>query len=114
MVSEGGTLADPAMPRLALEHFIGSKEHQTFWPVPRRTKRWSILTIVFLGDCVLFMTSLKHQNSRFLSQEDKGVDLYVLEKALLSTHPDSEEIFQVHNHHLHSSSSKGKLKFNLN
>lgn len=27
------------------------------------------------------------------SAEDKGVDLYVLERALLSTHPESEEIF---------------------
>ena len=26
--------------------------------------------------------------------EDKGVDLYVLERALLSTHPNTEELFQ--------------------
>lgn len=29
------------------------------------------------------------------SAEDKGVDLYVLERALLSTHPESNEIFEV-------------------
>lgn len=28
------------------------------------------------------------------SAEDKGVDLYVLERALLSTHPDSEQVFE--------------------
>merc|ERR1712111_205659 len=28
------------------------------------------------------------------SQEDKGVDLYVLERALLSTHPGTEFMFQ--------------------
>ncbi|KAK9502967.1 hypothetical protein O3M35_011640 [Rhynocoris fuscipes] len=28
------------------------------------------------------------------SSEDKGVDLYVLERAILSTHPNSKEIFQ--------------------
>ena len=27
--------------------------------------------------------------------EDKGVDLYVLERALLSTHPNTEEFFKV-------------------
>lgn len=27
--------------------------------------------------------------------EDKGVDLYVLERALLSTHPDTEALFEV-------------------
>ena len=29
------------------------------------------------------------------SPEDKGVDLYVLERALLSTHPNTEWLFQV-------------------
>ena len=29
------------------------------------------------------------------SAEDKGVDLYVLERALLSTHPNTEELFKV-------------------
>lgn len=29
------------------------------------------------------------------SPEDKGVDLYVLERALLSTHPNSEELFEI-------------------
>lgn len=29
------------------------------------------------------------------SAEDKGVDLYVLERAMLSTHPDSEHLFEV-------------------
>ena len=28
------------------------------------------------------------------SAEDKGVDLYVLERALVSTHPDTEWLFQ--------------------
>ena len=28
------------------------------------------------------------------SAEDKGVDLYVLERALLSTHPNTEWLFQ--------------------
>ena len=28
------------------------------------------------------------------SAEDKGVDLYVLEKALMSTHPNTEWLFQ--------------------
>lgn len=27
--------------------------------------------------------------------EDKGVDLYVLERALLSTHPDTERLFKI-------------------
>ena len=27
--------------------------------------------------------------------EDKGVDLYVLERALLSTHPDTERLFEI-------------------
>lgn len=29
------------------------------------------------------------------SAEDKGVDLYVLERAMLSTHPDSEDLFEL-------------------
>lgn len=29
------------------------------------------------------------------SAEDKGVDLYVLERALLSTHPESETLFEL-------------------
>jgi len=29
------------------------------------------------------------------SPEDKGVDLYVLERALLSTHPDTEHLFDI-------------------
>jgi TP53 regulating kinase-like protein len=29
------------------------------------------------------------------SPEDKGVDLYVLERAMLSTHPNSESLFEI-------------------
>ncbi len=29
-----------------------------------------------------------------VTAEDKGVDLYVLEKALLSTHPNTESLFE--------------------
>ena len=29
------------------------------------------------------------------SSEDKGVDLYVLERAFLSTHPNTQEIFEI-------------------
>lgn len=29
------------------------------------------------------------------SPEDKGVDLYVLERAMLSTHPNSEHLFEI-------------------
>lgn len=29
-----------------------------------------------------------------MTAEDKGVDLYVLEKALLSTHPNTESLFE--------------------
>lgn len=40
---------------------------------------------------VLIDFGLSHQNN---VAEDKGVDLYVLERALLSTHPNSEALFE--------------------
>jgi len=44
----------------------------------------SALTVIDFG--LSFMDS---------SPEDKGVDLYVLERALLSTHPDTEHMFSI-------------------
>ena len=41
-------------------------------------------------DCVLIDFGLSTNSSLV---EDKGVDLYVLEKAFLSTHPNSQDLF---------------------
>ncbi|XP_057293082.1 EKC/KEOPS complex subunit TP53RK-like isoform X2 [Hydractinia symbiolongicarpus] len=47
-------------------------------------KETNLLTLIDFG---LSVTSVFN--------EDKGVDLYVLERAFLSTHPDTEELFQM-------------------
>ena len=44
------------------------------------------------GDIVLIDFGLSYISSLV---EDKGVDLYVLERALLSTHPNTEEFFKI-------------------
>lgn len=44
------------------------------------------------GDLTLIDFGLSHTSGLV---EDKGVDLYVLERAFLSTHPNTEHLFQV-------------------
>ncbi|KAE9421015.1 hypothetical protein Angca_002172, partial [Angiostrongylus cantonensis] len=49
------------------------------------------------GDLTTSNIILKYEDFRrpfFIDFEDKGVDLYVLERALCSTHMDSEQMFQ--------------------
>jgi TP53 regulating kinase-like protein len=46
------------------------------------------------GDVVLIDFGLAAQSPRQMQEEDRAVDLYVLERAFAATHPSAEELFQ--------------------
>jgi len=98
---ESGVLADKIGHALALLHQKAGVIHgdlTTSNMIIKKTTA-SLVVIDFGLSCVSSLT------------EDKAVDLYVLERAFLSTHPNSEALFQniLNSYDVHSPKKGGQL-----